>query len=480
MADRVASTAVVRLRSRASVLLAVTSVVGLVGFALAAVPARQLVGRPGPLGGRPVDLHRRAAPAPRRRAERAGRGVARRQGHRPARHPGRLRRGTADPEPRCGRIRAGVLPAHPRRPRHGPGLRLRARRADPGRLGPHHGRGGTLAALPDVRGGLARLRCRLPSADEGQGRGLAPGRLCRRSPACSTARSSTSTSGRSARGRTPASRSSPAPGMLHNLHSFVLFDLTTSLGFDIPRALTNAALVLLLGRPVLAALRRASRRAAFGAPVVLEPVGHRAGLAGGPAGRVRGRSPADPHSATGSTVPGDGPRGPCARGDVHSLSTPETTGRPTQGWRRRRPCRSTHEEALAQVTGPGQLFEVVPLEVGGRAVRVFKNAPANLGQLFAGARGDESEFLVYEDERWTFDGTMRNVDALAHALVNDYGIGQGRPGGDRHAQPARVDRLVRRHPVGRCRLGLPQRLVDRVRARLRHRGLRAVAAHRRS
>jgi energy-coupling factor transport system substrate-specific component len=61
--------------------------------------------------------------------------------------------------------------------------------------------------------------------------------------------------------------------MLHNLHSFVLFDLTTSLGFDIPRALTNAALVLLLGRPVLAALRRASRRAAFGAPVVLEPVG---------------------------------------------------------------------------------------------------------------------------------------------------------------------------------------------------------------
>ena len=85
----------------------------------------------------------------------------------------------------------------------------------------------------------------------------------------------------------------------------------------------------------------------------------------------------------------------------------------------------THEEALAQVTGPGQLFEVVPIEVGGRAVRVFKNAPATLGQLFAGARGDQSEFLVYEDERWTFDETMRNVDALAHALVNDYGIARG-------------------------------------------------------
>jgi energy-coupling factor transport system substrate-specific component len=56
----------------------------------------------------------------------------------------------------------------------------------------------------------------------------------------------------------------PGAGFAHNLHLFVFFDLTTSLGFDIPRALTNAVLVLLLGRPVLAALRRASRRAVAG------------------------------------------------------------------------------------------------------------------------------------------------------------------------------------------------------------------------
>ncbi len=59
----------------------------------------------------------------------------------------------------------------------------------------------------------------------------------------------------------------PGSGFAHNLHSFVFFDLTTSLGFDIPRALTNGVLVLVLGRPVLAALRRASRRAAFDVPV---------------------------------------------------------------------------------------------------------------------------------------------------------------------------------------------------------------------
>ena len=38
------------------------------------------------------------------------------------------------------------------------------------------------------------------------------------------------------------------------------------------RAVTNAVLVLVAGAPVLAALRRVSRRAAFGAPVAFEPV----------------------------------------------------------------------------------------------------------------------------------------------------------------------------------------------------------------
>ena len=59
--------------------------------------------------------------------------------------------------------------------------------------------------------------------------------------------------------------------LLANLHRFVAFDLVTSLGFDIPRAVTNCLLVLFAGPPVLAALRRASRRAAFEAPVSFEP-----------------------------------------------------------------------------------------------------------------------------------------------------------------------------------------------------------------
>ena len=84
-----------------------------------------------------------------------------------------------------------------------------------------------------------------------------------------------------------------------------------------------------------------------------------------------------------------------------------------------------YDEALARVTGPGQLFEVVDGTVAGIDYRLFKNAPPHIGQIFAGARGDESTFLVYEDERWTFDETMRHVDALAGALVNTFGVSKG-------------------------------------------------------
>jgi energy-coupling factor transport system substrate-specific component len=56
-----------------------------------------------------------------------------------------------------------------------------------------------------------------------------------------------------------------------NLGRFWVFHLTTSLGWDLPRAATNALLMVLAGPAVLAALRRASRRASFGVPVVFEP-----------------------------------------------------------------------------------------------------------------------------------------------------------------------------------------------------------------
>ena len=55
----------------------------------------------------------------------------------------------------------------------------------------------------------------------------------------------------------------PAAGPIQNAHSFLLYTLATSLGWDVGRAITSVLLLLLTGPAVLAALRRAARRAAF-------------------------------------------------------------------------------------------------------------------------------------------------------------------------------------------------------------------------
>ncbi|MCP2261193.1 energy-coupling factor transport system substrate-specific component [Streptoalloteichus tenebrarius] len=63
-------------------------------------------------------------------------------------------------------------------------------------------------------------------------------------------------------------------GPLANLRRYATFYLATSLGWDVPRALLNAGLVLLAGSRVLTAMRRAVRRAAFDTPVtVVRPTG---------------------------------------------------------------------------------------------------------------------------------------------------------------------------------------------------------------
>ena len=58
-----------------------------------------------------------------------------------------------------------------------------------------------------------------------------------------------------------------------NLSRFWAFHLSTSLGWDLPRAATNAVLMVVAGPAVLAALRRAERRASFGAVVSFATAG---------------------------------------------------------------------------------------------------------------------------------------------------------------------------------------------------------------
>ena len=83
------------------------------------------------------------------------------------------------------------------------------------------------------------------------------------------------------------------------------------------------------------------------------------------------------------------------------------------------------QEAIAVVSAPGQPFEVVEATISGARQRAFKNAPATMKEFFDLARGVEDTFLVYEDEEWTFEGVMAEVDALADALVRHYGVAPG-------------------------------------------------------
>lgn len=64
----------------------------------------------------------------------------------------------------------------------------------------------------------------------------------------------------------------PGAAITENLARWFAFTATTSLAFDLPRAVLTAGLIVLLGHPVLSALRRSARRAAFEAPVAFAAV----------------------------------------------------------------------------------------------------------------------------------------------------------------------------------------------------------------
>ncbi|TDD49071.1 long-chain fatty acid--CoA ligase, partial [Nonomuraea terrae] len=84
----------------------------------------------------------------------------------------------------------------------------------------------------------------------------------------------------------------------------------------------------------------------------------------------------------------------------------------------------THAQVQAQLTGPGQLFEIE--EIGDAGVRTWKHAPAHFRALLEMSRfhGDKV-FLVYEDEHITFEDHFRRAATLAGRLVEEYGVTKG-------------------------------------------------------
>jgi long-chain acyl-CoA synthetase len=83
------------------------------------------------------------------------------------------------------------------------------------------------------------------------------------------------------------------------------------------------------------------------------------------------------------------------------------------------------DEATAQLTAPGQLFETERAVVNGVELTVWKYAPANLRQMLdLSLRHADLDFLVYEDTRYTFEQHYRIVSTLAERLL-DAGVIKG-------------------------------------------------------
>src|SRR5438105_223462 len=83
-------------------------------------------------------------------------------------------------------------------------------------------------------------------------------------------------------------------------------------------------------------------------------------------------------------------------------------------------------EVHAALTAPGQFFEMEELDVRGVHLRAWKNAPRSLRAVLEVSRvHGEATFLVYEDERTTFEEHFRQTAALAHVLRDRYGVEKG-------------------------------------------------------
>ena len=90
------------------------------------------------------------------------------------------------------------------------------------------------------------------------------------------------------------------------------------------------------------------------------------------------------------------------------------------------PLLSQVEQIKAQLTGTGAPFECITVDVNGHQHLAYRNAFPNLPALINAGRAHAArEFMVYENDRWTFERFFQAVDALAAHLQHTLGL---RPG----------------------------------------------------
>jgi long-chain acyl-CoA synthetase len=83
-------------------------------------------------------------------------------------------------------------------------------------------------------------------------------------------------------------------------------------------------------------------------------------------------------------------------------------------------------EAVRRFTAADGIFAVTERQVAGVPQRVFAHAASTVLDIISSGRGHGStDFLVFGDQRWTFEQFFADVDALAAVLQHDMGVKPG-------------------------------------------------------
>ena len=78
------------------------------------------------------------------------------------------------------------------------------------------------------------------------------------------------------------------------------------------------------------------------------------------------------------------------------------------------------------LTAPGQMFEIEEIDIRGTKTRIWKNCPASLRVVLDLSRGHgDKDFLIYEDERTTFEEHYRIAASIARTLEQRFGVEKG-------------------------------------------------------
>lgn len=93
----------------------------------------------------------------------------------------------------------------------------------------------------------------------------------------------------------------------------------------------------------------------------------------------------------------------------------------------------TDTEAMAHVMQTNPAFAVTDANIRGVDFRVFENVPPHVAALLHAsheAQGNgAAEYLIFENERWTFDEFLSDVNRMAHVLRDTFDVTKGAPVG---------------------------------------------------